>query len=95
MDAELAIASKRDRRAYAEEPLPAEFELRILDAGRAAGSERNRQGRRCVVIGDRLEEAIVLSFDDSAKGADRSRCSVSEWIEKADWVRFDEAVQRM
>jgi len=95
VDAEPTIAIKRDRRAYAEEPIPAELEMQILDAGQPAGGGRNRQGRRCVVIGDRLGEAIVLSFDYLAKGADRSRCAFSERIEKADRVRFDEAVQRI
>ena len=37
----------------------------------------------------------MLSFDYLAKGADRSRCAFSERIEKADRVRFDEAVQRI
>jgi nitroreductase len=49
MDVHLAVASKRDVRAYSGEPLPPDTELRILDAGRLAGSARNRQPCRFVV----------------------------------------------
>jgi len=70
VDAELAIASKRDRRAYSEKPIPDALERRILDAGRVAGSGRNRQGRRFVVIRDGLEEAIELvTRPDNLRGA--------------------------
>lgn len=49
MDLLLAIASKRDVREYSGEPFGAEAERRILDAGRLAGSARNRQPCRFVV----------------------------------------------
>ncbi len=63
MDTFLAIASKRDVRAYRPDPLPAETVERILDAGRLAGSAQNRQpwtfvvpeGRQRV---ERLAEAV-------------------------------------
>jgi nitroreductase len=50
MDAFLAIASKRDRRDYADRPLPEDVQLRILDAGRLAGSAQNRQPWAFVVV---------------------------------------------
>ena len=50
MDAFLAIASKRDERTYADRPVPADVERRVLDAGRVAGSSQNRQRRRFVVV---------------------------------------------
>jgi nitroreductase len=50
MDALLAIASKRDVRAYADRPLPEDVERRILDAGRLAGSSRNSQPWRFHVL---------------------------------------------
>ena len=50
MDARLAITSKRDVRTYAPAPLTAETELRILDAGRLAGSASNRQPCRFIVV---------------------------------------------
>ena len=49
MDALLAVASKRDVRAYSGEPIPPEAEAWILDAGRLSGSARNRQPCRFVV----------------------------------------------
>ena len=63
MDTFLAIASKRDRRRYAEQPVPPEVERRILDAGRLAGSGSNRQPWTLVVVESRdrveaLAEAV-------------------------------------
>jgi nitroreductase len=52
VDVRLAIASKRDERRYADRPIPAEVERRILDAGRLAGSARNRQPWELVVVSD-------------------------------------------
>lgn len=50
MDTEVAVASKRDERRYADRPVPAGVVQRILDAGRLAGSSANRQARRFVVV---------------------------------------------
>ena len=43
MDVRLAIASRREVREYAPEPLPDDVVERILDAGRLAGSSKNSQ----------------------------------------------------
>lgn len=72
MDAYLAIVSKREVRRYAPTPLAAEAERRILDAGRLAGSSKNRQARRFVVLRDRavVEEAAQSVFaSDNIRGA--------------------------
>jgi nitroreductase len=53
MDAFLAIASKRDVRAYAATPIPAEVETRILDAGRLSGSSQNKQEWQFVGVSDK------------------------------------------
>ncbi len=53
MDAYLAIASKRDVREYDEREIPVEVARRILDAGRLAGSARNRQPWRFHVVEER------------------------------------------
>ena len=50
MDAFLAIASRREVRSYADRPLPADVERRILEAGRVSGSSANRQQWRFVVV---------------------------------------------
>ncbi len=52
MDAYLAVASKREVRDYAARPIEPAAERRILEAGRVAGSSRNRQARRFVVLRD-------------------------------------------
>jgi nitroreductase len=50
VDAFLAIASRREVRSYADRPLPADVQHRILEAGRVSGSSANRQQRRFVVV---------------------------------------------
>ena len=50
MDAFLAIASKRELRSYDARSIEPEAERRILEAGRVAGSSKNRQARRFVVV---------------------------------------------
>ena len=52
MDVFLAVVSKREVRAYADRPLAEDAVRRLLDAGRLAGSSRNRQARRFVVLRD-------------------------------------------
>ena len=72
MDTYLAIASKRDERAYAAAPVPPEVERRILDAGRLAGSAMNRQPWRFVVVEsaevrERLADSVYAP--DNVRGA--------------------------
>lgn len=50
MDTFLAIASRRETREYADRPISAEIERLILDAGRLAGSAKNRQPWRFLVV---------------------------------------------
>jgi nitroreductase len=61
VDVGLAIASKRDERRYApDRPLPDELVERILDAGRLAGSSKNRQPWRFLVVeGPERREALA------------------------------------
>jgi nitroreductase len=90
MDTYLAIASKRDVREYAPEPVPDEVRERILDAGRLAGSSRNGQRWEFAVVGaearDRLAElvyapenirgaALVVAIVGGASGFDVGRCA--------------------
>ena len=72
MDAYLAVVSKREVRRYAAQPLGAEIERRILEAGRLAGSSKNRQARRFVVLRDPalVEEAAQSVYaSDNVRGA--------------------------
>lgn len=59
MDAFLAVASKREVRAYDGRTLAGDAVRRILEAGRVAGSSRNRQTRRFIALLDRglIEQA--------------------------------------
>ncbi|MGH3008714.1 MAG: nitroreductase family protein [Gaiellaceae bacterium] len=89
METFLAIASKRDVRAYAATPVPADVRARILDAGRLAGSSRNKQLWEFIVVaGDaqaRLAEAVyapenvrdavlVVAIVGGAGSFDTGRC---------------------
>jgi nitroreductase len=52
MDAYTCIRTKRDTRAYEDRPIPEQSLRRILQAGRMAGSAKNLQPCRFVVIQD-------------------------------------------
>ena len=72
MDAYLAVASKREVREYAPRPIEPDAERRILEAGRVAGSSKNRQARRFVVVRDdgvREEVASCVYAGDNVRGA--------------------------
>jgi nitroreductase len=64
MDAVVAVASKREVREYADRQLPEELKRSILDAGRVAGSSKNRQQWRFVALETReaLERAARTVF---------------------------------
>jgi len=88
VDTYLAIASKRDERAYADTPVPPEVERRILDAGRVSGSSQNTQKWEFVVVADGQQElagavyapqnvstaALVVAIVGEAGGLDVGRC---------------------
>jgi nitroreductase len=89
VDSYLAIASKRDERAYADTPVPEEVRHRILDSGRLSGSSRNRQLWEFVVVSGgeqvRLAEAVyapenvasaslVVAIVGEAGAFDTGRC---------------------
>jgi nitroreductase len=90
VDAYLAIASKRDERAYSQAPIPAEVRQRILDSGRLTGNSRNRQRWEFVVVSgrekDRLADAVyapenvqtaalVVAIVGEAGSFDTGRCA--------------------
>jgi len=89
VDPYLAIASKRDERAYADTPVPFEVRQRILDAGRLSGSSKNRQRWEFVVVSggarDSLAQAVyapenvdsaalVVAIVGEAGAFDTGRC---------------------
>jgi nitroreductase len=52
MDAYTCVRTKRDTRVYQDKPIPEESLRRVLQAGRMAGSAKNLQPCRFVVIQD-------------------------------------------
>ncbi|MFQ5880131.1 MAG: nitroreductase family protein, partial [Dehalococcoidia bacterium] len=52
MDAYACIRTKRDTREYDTKPISEETLQRILQAGRMAGSAKNTQPWRFIVLGD-------------------------------------------
>lgn len=75
MDAYLAVVSKREVREYSDQPIPDDVLRRILQAGRATGSSRNRQPWRFYVIRDRaaLERVSECVYaPDNIKGSQLS-----------------------
>jgi len=67
----LAIVSKREIRRYTDETVPADVIHRMLQAGRATGSSRNRQPWRFYVIRNRstLDQLAELVYaPDNIKG---------------------------
>jgi nitroreductase len=71
VDTYLAIASKRDERAYAPTPIPEDVRRRILDAGRLSGSSRNSQRWEFVVVAgdDRQHLAETVYAPDNVRSA--------------------------
>src|SRR5207237_5025659 len=68
----LAVASRREVRRYADRPIRDEVLTRILDAGRLAGSARNLQPWRFVVVEsaelkERLAETVYAP--ENVRGA--------------------------
>lgn len=61
MDAYRAIVTKRDTRAYAPTPIPEEPLRRVLQAGRMAGSAKNLQPCRFVVVREQARKAELAS----------------------------------
>ncbi len=72
MDAFLALVSRREVRDYDERPLPEDAVRRILEAGRLAGSSRNRQERRFIAVRDpgvRAALAEIVHTPANVRGA--------------------------
>ena len=71
MDVFPAVVSKREVRAYADRPLPDDAVRRLLDAGRLAGSSRNRQARRFVVLRESAlaRAAVAVWSPENLRGA--------------------------
>jgi nitroreductase len=66
MDAYRAIITKRDTRHFLPDPVPADVLTRILQAGRMAGSSKNTQPVRMVVVQEPTRRAALAGCGDYA-----------------------------
>ena len=66
MDAYQAIISKRDTRHFTPEPIPDDVLTRVLQAGRMAGSSKNSQPVRMVVVRDPAARSALAACGDYA-----------------------------
>lgn len=64
MDAYKAIVTKRDTRSYTKDPISDDALRRILQAGRMAGSSKNQQPVRFVVVRDKEHMAELKNCAD-------------------------------
>lgn len=71
MDTFLAIASRREVRAYDDRPIPDNVVTRILEAGRLSGSAGNQQPWRFVIVSGDTQEALAdaVSEPGNVRGA--------------------------
>ena len=67
MDAYRCIVTKRDSRSYVDKPIAEEALRRILQAGRMAGSSKNTQPCRFVVLRDPQRKAELASCGQFAQ----------------------------
>jgi nitroreductase len=66
LDSYRAIVSKRDTRVFLDQPVPEEALRRILQAGRMAGSSKNVQPCRFIVIDDPAVKGEIAKCGDFA-----------------------------
>jgi len=64
VDAYKAIVTKRDTRSYTKDPISDEALRRVLQAGRMAGSSKNQQPVRFVVVRDKERMAELKKCAD-------------------------------
>ncbi len=75
MDAYLAVVAKREVREYADRPVPEDVLTKVLEAGRAAGSAKNSQPWRFIVLKDRQHRHDLSSAMMAPRNLDR--CAVA------------------
>ena len=67
MDARTCINTKRDSRSYTDQPISEDALRRILQAGRMAGSSKNTQPSRFVVLRDAARKAELAACGQFAQ----------------------------
>ncbi|WP_322795624.1 nitroreductase family protein [Tepidiforma sp.] len=77
MDAYRAIISKRDTRHFLPDPLPGDVLTRVLQAGRMAGSSKNSQPVRMVVVESAEGRARLATCGDYAAHLEAAPAAVA------------------
>jgi nitroreductase len=88
MDVYQTIISKRDTRAYLDKPIPEDSLRRILNAGRMAGSSKNSQPCRFIVMRDREAIARLAKAGDFTTPMLSAPLVVAIMLEEG-WRPFD------
>jgi nitroreductase len=88
MDAYQAIISKRDSRSYTTEPVADEVLRRVLQAGRMAGSSKNREPFRFVVVRDREHMAELAKCGDFSQPLEGATAAIAVCLDP-DGLDFD------
>jgi nitroreductase len=82
------IVTKRDTRAYTDEPIADEQLGRIVRAGRMAGSSKNQQPLRFVVLRDRVQVERLAAAGDYTQPMRHAPLSIAILL-RADQRPFD------
>ena len=77
MDAYQAIISKRDTRHFTTVPISEDVLTRILQAGRMAGSSKNTQPVRLVVLREQASRTALAGCGDFAKHVPESPAAIA------------------
>jgi nitroreductase len=88
MDTYRAIVTKRDTRAYLDKPIPDEVVGRILNAGRMAGSSKNSQPCRFIVMRDRDNIVKLAAAGDFTAAMKTAPLVIAILLEQG-WRPFD------
>ena len=91
MDTFLTIASKRDTRNYDGRVLPADAVERILEAGRVAGSARNRQQRRFWALESASSRRRAAEAVTRPANLSTAAFAVVVTVKPSSWAPFDAA----
>ena len=72
MDALWALRNKRDTRCYEDRPIERDLLEQLIDAGRMAGSAKNLQPVRMVVVSDQAAKMALKAAGDFADWIDQA-----------------------
>lgn len=76
MEAYRAVVEKRDQRFFLDRPIPEEAMRRVLQAARMAGSSKNSEPNRLVVVRERARLAALAALSPYAKFIAHSAATV-------------------